>query len=99
MLSNLSRKSCFRVRVIELFIPLQDRKMSRMTFTSAPKKAEEVNWNEVDIDELVERLTPGEIQKLLEEFDPDDPHLPASERCAYKCDKLPTGPLNRYCII
>lgn len=72
-------------------------RMSRMTFTSAPgggsKKAAEVDWNEVDIDELVERLTPGEIEKLLEEFDPDDPHLPPSERCAYKCDKLPTGKL------
>ena len=56
---------------------------------------DKVDWNDVDIDELVDRLTPGEIQKLLEEFDPDDPHLPPSERCAYRCDKLPTGPLNR----
>jgi len=63
---------------------------------SKTKKAPEVNWNEVDIDELVDALTPGEIQKLLEEFDPDDPHLPASERCAYKCDKLPTGPFNKH---
>lgn len=74
-----------------------------MTFTSAPgggsKKAAEVDWNEVDIDELVERLTPGEIEKLLEEFDPDDPHLPPSERCAYKCDKLPTGPFDRKALI
>ena len=31
----------------------------------------EVDWKAMDIDELVDRLTPGEIQKLLEEFDPD----------------------------
>jgi len=55
----------------------------------------EVDWKAMDIDELVDRLTPGEIQKLLEEFDPDDPHLPPSERCSYRCDKLPTGPFNK----
>jgi len=85
-------------------------KMSRLTVTSAsPGKdnlimrdakfgsvaIDKVDWNEVDIDTLVDNLTPGEIQKLLEEFDPDDPHLPPSERCSYRCDKLPTGPLNR----
>ena len=30
---------------------------------------------ELDIDELVDRLTPGEIQKLLDECDPDDPEF------------------------
>ena len=71
--------------------------MSRLTLTSAsPGKdnlimrdansksvsIDKVDWNDVDIDELVDRLTPGEIQKLLEKFDPDDPHLPPSERCS-----------------
>lgn len=84
--------------------------MSKLTLTSASNgghndkevpssKSVKVDWNEVDIDELVEKLTPGEIQKLLEEFDPDDPHLPANERCAYKCDKAPTGPLNRRALL
>jgi len=50
---------------------------------------------ELDIDELVERLTPGEIQKLLDECDPDDPHIPPSLRSNYKCAKEDTGPLNR----
>ncbi len=63
--------------------------MSRFTSTC------KIDWNEVDIDVLVDTLTPGEIQALLDECDPDDPHLPASARCTYKCDKLPTGPLNR----
>jgi len=52
-----------------------------MTFTAPAggsfKDAAKMDWNEVDIDELVERLTPGEIQKLLEEFDPDlVPYVP-----------------------
>jgi len=38
------------------------------------------NLAELDIDELVERLTPGEIQKLLDEADPDDPQIPPSLR-------------------
>ena len=61
--------------------------MSKLNLTAAPPSggsAIKVDWHEMDIDELVERLTPGEIQKLLEEFDPDDPHLPPSERCAYR---------------
>lgn len=53
------------------------------------------DWSELDIDELVERLTPGEIQKLLDECDPDDPHIPPSLRCNYKCEKEATGPLDR----
>jgi len=63
------------------------------------KDAAKMDWSEVDIDELVDRLTPGEIQQLLEECDPDDPHLPPSARCAYHCDKLPTGPLNRRALL
>jgi tropomodulin len=51
--------------------------------------------SELDIDELVERLSPGEIQRLLDECDPDDPHIPPSMRSNYKCDKEPTGPLDR----
>ena len=44
--------------------------------------------SELDIDELVERLTPGEIQKLLDECDPDDPHIPPSLRTNYKVSTL-----------
>jgi len=50
---------------------------------------------ELDIDELVERLTPGEIQKLLDECDPDDPHIPPCMRSKYSCEKAATGPLDR----
>lgn len=68
--------------------------MSRVTATAGPESARQPLW-ELDIDDLVERLTPGEIQKLLDECDPDDPDLPPSMRSSYKCDKEPTGPLDR----
>lgn len=61
----------------------------------APPRGKDDPLSELDIDELVERLTPGEIQKLLDECDPDDPHIPPSLRSNYKCEKEATGPLNR----
>lgn len=61
----------------------------------APPRGRDDPLTELDIDELVERLTPGEIQKLLDECDPDDPHIPPSLRTNYKCEKEATGPLNR----
>lgn len=70
--------------------------MSRMINTGgAPPRGRDDPLTELDIDELVERLTPGEIQKLLDECDPDDPHIPPSLRTNYKCEKEATGPLNR----
>jgi len=65
-----------------------------MTCTAGPESARRP-LTELDIDELVERLTPGEIQKLLDECDPDDPHIPPSMRSNYKCEKEATGPLDR----
>ena len=59
--------------------------MSRMISTGgAPPRGKDDPLSELDIDELVERLTPGEIQKLLDECDPDDPHIPPSLRTNYK---------------
>lgn len=72
--------------------------MSRTVSTTAPllkSKKDVGGLSELDIDELVERLSPGEIQKLLDECDPDDPHIPPSMRSNYKCDKQPTGALDR----
>lgn len=57
------------------------------------------NLADLDIDELVERLTPGEIQKLLDEADPDDPQIPPSLRCNYKCDKQPSGGFNKNALL
>ena len=54
----------------------------------APPRGKDDPLSELDIDELVERLTPGEIQKLLDECDPDDPHIPPSLRTNYKVSTL-----------
>lgn len=64
-----------------------------MTFVGGRDPREPLT--ELDIDELVDRLSPGEIQKLLDECDPDDPQIPPSMRTKYKCEKQPTGPLDR----
>lgn len=68
--------------------------MSRVTITGSSRDPK-VDWNELDVDELVDRLTPGEIQKLLDECDPDDPQFPPSMRSNYRCEKSETGPLDR----
>ena len=39
--------------------------------------------HDLDIDELVEKLTPGEIQKLLDDCDPDDSQIPPSLRWGF----------------
>lgn len=38
------------------------------------------DYADLDIDELVDKLTPGEIQKLLEDCDPDDSQIPPALR-------------------
>ena len=68
--------------------------MSRVTITGSTRDPKQ-DWNEMDVDEIVDQLTPGEIQSLLDECDPDDPHIPPSMRCNYKCDKAPQAPLDR----
>lgn len=56
---------------------------------------------DVDVEELLGLLSDGDIQSLVDEMaaDPDDKHLPASVRTAYRCNKDPTGPLNRESLI
>ena len=39
-----------------------------------------MDYADLDIDELVDKLTPGEIQKLLEDCDPDDSQIPPGLR-------------------
>lgn len=48
-----------------------------------------------DIEELLSKLTPEEIELLNNEVDPDDSYLPASERCKDQTKKKPTGPYSR----
>lgn len=69
--------------------------MSRVVLIGSSRDPKPDPLNDLDIDELVDRLTPMQIQRLLDECDPDDPHIPPSMRTNYKCDKKPTGPLDR----
>ncbi|GJQ72718.1 tmod [Trypoxylus dichotomus] len=56
-------------------------------------------YDEVDVDELLAKLSPEEIKILAKEVDPDDSFLPPSQRCNYDCEKEATGPLNRKQLI
>ncbi|XP_013200256.1 tropomodulin-1 isoform X1 [Amyelois transitella] len=57
------------------------------------------NYDEVDVDELLSKLTQEELSMLAKEVDPDDNTFPPSLRNNYDCDKDPTGPLNRKKLI
>ena len=54
-----------------------------------------------DIKDLLACLSSTEVQQMLDELasDPDDKHVPASVRNAYKCSKKPTGPLDHTGLI
>jgi len=55
----------------------------------------------VDLEDLLSVLSPEEVAALVDEMaaDPDDKHMPASVRTAYRCEKEPTGDLNRDSLI
>ncbi|KAL7632675.1 UNVERIFIED_CONTAM: hypothetical protein RMT77_017000 [Armadillidium vulgare] len=57
------------------------------------------DYDDVDIDAILEQLSPEELDLLASEVDPDDSLVPPSERCAYKCAKNATGPLDRKKLI
>ncbi|XP_074040987.1 tropomodulin isoform X2 [Leptinotarsa decemlineata] len=56
-------------------------------------------YDDIDVDELLNKLTAEEISVLAKEVDPDDTFLPPSQRNSYECEKDPTGPLNRKKLI
>merc|ERR1712012_510396 len=57
--------------------------------------------DEVDLEDLLAALSPEEVAHLVDEMaaDPDDKHMPASARTAYRCEKEATGELNRDSLI
>merc|ERR1712210_399142 len=56
---------------------------------------------DVDLEDLLAALSAEELSNLVDEMaaDPDDKHMPASVRTAYRCEKDPTGDLNRDSLI
>jgi len=57
------------------------------------------NYDDVDVDDLLEQLSPEELEMLAKEVDPDDRFLPPDQRTNYQCDREATGPLNRKQLI
>merc|ERR1712226_938539 len=57
--------------------------------------------DEVDLEDLLAALSAEELSNLVDEMaaDPDDRHMPASVRTAYRCEKEATGDLNRDSLI
>ncbi len=49
--------------------------MSRTSATPGASRGDSGRLQDLELDELVERLTPGEIQTLLDECDPGQAHL------------------------
>ena len=60
-----------------------------------------LNAPDVDIEDLLACLSSTEVQQMVDELasDPDDKHVPASVRNAYRCSKEPTGPLDHTSLI
>jgi len=52
-------------------------------------------YEKLNVEDLLSKLTPEELEQLSSEVDPDDSLLPPSERCRDQTTKAPTGPLNR----
>ena len=48
-----------------------------------------------EINDLLNQLTPEELEQLNNEVDPDDAYLPARERCRDQTKKKPTGKYSR----
>ncbi|KRY28331.1 Rad21 / Rec8 like protein [Trichinella spiralis] len=52
-------------------------------------------YEDIDIDSLLTKLTPEELEELNSEVDPDNSLLPPSQRCRDQTTKSPTGPFRR----
>ncbi|KAL0832551.1 hypothetical protein ABMA28_000756 [Loxostege sticticalis] len=75
---------------------------TKTTTMTTPAKLfgrELASYDEVDVDELLSKLTQEELTMLAKEVDPDDNFLPPNQRNNYQCEKDPTGPLNRKKLI
>jgi len=59
------------------------------------KFANKSQYDDMDIESLIDQLSAEEIESLTGHVDPDDAHIPPAMRCNYKCGKEDTGELNR----
>ncbi|CAM1292127.1 TMOD1 (predicted) [Pycnogonum litorale] len=52
-------------------------------------------YENINIEDLLDKLSAEELEQLSLEVDPDDSLLPPDQRCKEQTKKKPTGPLNR----
>ncbi|GAU94139.1 hypothetical protein RvY_05966-2 [Ramazzottius varieornatus] len=52
-------------------------------------------YEDMNVEEILDKLSPEELEELNNYVDPDNSYLPANERCRDQTTKAPTGPLNR----
>lgn len=90
-------------KVVRTSLKIEEKSSSTKTTTmTTPAKLygrELSTYDEVDVDELLAKLSQEELTMLAKEVDPDDQFLPPSQRNNYDCEKDPTGPLNRKKLI
>ncbi|XP_047525478.1 tropomodulin-1 isoform X5 [Pieris napi] len=90
-------------KVVRTSLKIEEKSSSTKTTTmTTPAKLygrELSTYDEIDVDELLSKLTQEELTMLAKEVDPDDTFLPPSQRTNYACEKDPTGPLNRKKLI
>ncbi|KAJ0178978.1 hypothetical protein K1T71_005753 [Dendrolimus kikuchii] len=90
-------------KVVRTSLKIEEKSSSTKTTTmTTPAKLygrELSTYDEVDVDELLSKLSQEELTMLAKEVDPDDNFLPPSQRNNYDCEKDPTGPLNRKKLI
>ncbi|XP_037081849.1 tropomodulin-like isoform X3 [Pollicipes pollicipes] len=89
------KKTTYRPKV-SLSEPLRPQDMSANKKLYGKDLSE---YENMDMDELLDQLTPEEIDILTRDVDPDDTLMPPSQRTSYRCDKSSTGPLNRKRLI
>ncbi|XP_063533065.1 tropomodulin-1 isoform X2 [Cydia strobilella] len=98
-----SYESAVTRKVVRTNLKIEEKSSSTKTTTmTTPAKLfgrELSNYDEVDVDELLAKLSQEELTMLAKEVDPDDNFLPPDQRNNYDCEKDPTGPLNRKKLI
>ncbi|KAL0882157.1 hypothetical protein ABMA27_000708 [Loxostege sticticalis] len=98
-----SYESAVTRKVVRTSLKIEEKSSSTKTTTmTTPAKLfgrELASYDEVDVDELLSKLTQEELTMLAKEVDPDDNFLPPNQRNNYQCEKDPTGPLNRKKLI
>jgi len=62
-------------------------------------KAGDPAMDDLEIDDLLQQLSPEELELLVGDVDPDDSLIPACDRISYKCSKEATGQLDRKKLI